>query len=207
MCPEPPALDTAARVGDDGRDTYDQPKHGWTCFHCGETFTTPGRARDHFGGTPNSMAACRIKFGDEMGLLMELRKAEAALTSIPTPTGRAEGLEEALRFYADPNSWTTPDQVNRDEMFDTPVSADNYGDRARRALSSAPIPQAVTVDDAAVERVARAICNDLVEHWPEGDANRPEGDERQKYINRSWPQYECTARAALLAAFPQRREE
>lgn len=21
-------------------DTYQKPEHGWTCFHCGETFTT-----------------------------------------------------------------------------------------------------------------------------------------------------------------------
>lgn len=28
---------------------YLKPEHGWTCFHCGETFTTPGSARDHWG--------------------------------------------------------------------------------------------------------------------------------------------------------------
>lgn len=33
-------------------DTYPMPKHGWTCFHCGETFKTPGKAREHFGRTP-----------------------------------------------------------------------------------------------------------------------------------------------------------
>lgn len=25
-------------------ETYPMPKHGWTCFHCGETFTTVGSA-------------------------------------------------------------------------------------------------------------------------------------------------------------------
>lgn len=58
-------------------DTYPQPEHGWTCFHCGETFTKPGAARDHFGFDPSSDPACRIKIGAERGLLMALRKVEA----------------------------------------------------------------------------------------------------------------------------------
>jgi phytoene dehydrogenase-like protein len=57
-------------------DTYSKPEHGWTCFHCGETFKTPGAARDHFGFDPSSDPACRIKVGAERGLLMALRKAE-----------------------------------------------------------------------------------------------------------------------------------
>ena len=61
-------------------DTYQQPEHGWTCFHCGDTFTTPGSARDHFGHDPGSATACKIKAGGERGLLMELRKAEDELT-------------------------------------------------------------------------------------------------------------------------------
>lgn len=60
-------------------DTYNTPPHGWTCFHCGDTFTTPGAARDHFGFNPSSDPACRIKVGAERGLLMALRKAEALL--------------------------------------------------------------------------------------------------------------------------------
>ena len=52
------------------------PAHGWTCFHCGETLTTPGAARDHFGSTPQSIAGCIIKAGEERGLLMALRRAE-----------------------------------------------------------------------------------------------------------------------------------
>jgi hypothetical protein len=54
-------------------------QQSWTCFHCGETFTTPGSARDHFGFDPSSDPGCRIKVGAERGLLMALRKAEAEL--------------------------------------------------------------------------------------------------------------------------------
>ena len=34
--------------------TYTAPPHGWTCFHCGETFRTPGAARLHFGELPGA---------------------------------------------------------------------------------------------------------------------------------------------------------
>lgn len=61
---------------------YFKPKHGWTCFHCGETFTTPGSARDHFGADPLKDPGCRIKAGEERGLLMALRKAEAELDKL-----------------------------------------------------------------------------------------------------------------------------
>lgn len=34
--------------------TYTAPEHGWTCFHCGETFKTPDAARLHFGQAPSA---------------------------------------------------------------------------------------------------------------------------------------------------------
>lgn len=44
------------------RDTYDAPRHGWCCFHCGERFpsTTSGQeeARQHFGPTPDWTPEC-----------------------------------------------------------------------------------------------------------------------------------------------------
>ena len=57
-------------------DTYQQPSDGWVCFHCGERFTTPGAASDHFGARPGNKLACKIKAGDERGLVMGLRKAQ-----------------------------------------------------------------------------------------------------------------------------------
>lgn len=60
------------------------PTHGWTCFHCGENFTTVGSARDHFGGDILKEPGCliRVQLGDERGLLMALRKAETELSNI-----------------------------------------------------------------------------------------------------------------------------
>lgn len=60
-------------------ETYQQPEHGWTCYHCGETFKKPGLAKLHFGGTMGALTGCQIKFGEEMGLLMQLREAERLL--------------------------------------------------------------------------------------------------------------------------------
>lgn len=76
-------------------DTYEQPAHGWTCFHCGETFTTVGGARDHFGADPIAEPGCRIKVGEERGLLMALRKAEAELARY-----RAEDCDADRQFHA-----------------------------------------------------------------------------------------------------------
>jgi len=77
--PNPEGLEKRAREegGDEG--FYAKPEHGWTCFHCGETFATVGAARDHFGFEPSSDPACRIKVGAERGLIMALRKAEKEL--------------------------------------------------------------------------------------------------------------------------------
>lgn len=62
-------------------DTYPMPKHGWTCFFCGDTFKTPGGAKDHFGGNLGSTTACKIKF-EEIELLMAYRKLETELRNL-----------------------------------------------------------------------------------------------------------------------------
>ncbi len=61
-------------------ETHTMPVAGWCCYHCGETFTTRGSAADHFGATPDREPGCliRVKYGDERGLEMELRKREAS---------------------------------------------------------------------------------------------------------------------------------
>ena len=58
----------------------------WECFHCGGQFKTVGAARDHFGAKPTATPACliKIKYGDEMGLLMDLRKAEEKIIELET---------------------------------------------------------------------------------------------------------------------------
>lgn len=82
--------------------TYETPKHGWTCFFCGETFTTYGAARDHFGEQPTDLAACQIKVGEERGLVMELRRAQRAQAEWQLRALGAEAGEEgSIRIAAD----------------------------------------------------------------------------------------------------------
>jgi hypothetical protein len=78
------------------QESYQMPASGWTCFHCGETFTTPGSAQNHFGNTPAATAGCRIKAGDERGLLMELRKSENRAEEFLQRALAAEREAEAL---------------------------------------------------------------------------------------------------------------
>lgn len=79
-------------------DTYEKPPHGWTCFHCGETFKTEGGARAHFGFDPSRDPACRIKIGAERGLVMELRKAERECEELRRLLH--DESSEAYRLYA-----------------------------------------------------------------------------------------------------------
>lgn len=83
-------------------DTYTKPPHGWTCFHCGDTFTTPGAARDHFGFDCSAEPGCRIKVGAERGLLMALRRAEGEVKrlSIALHAESADGIRQFRRLQS-----------------------------------------------------------------------------------------------------------
>jgi hypothetical protein len=74
--------------------TYPAPKHGWTCFHCGETFKKPGAARDHFGPTPDWSPLCiERKTVANCDLLDRARSAEKY--SLECQKSRDEANEEA----------------------------------------------------------------------------------------------------------------
>ena len=67
--------------------TYIAPEHGWTCFHCGETFLAPVLARGHFGGDIDAEPACRIARSDRklVGTIRyledQIRELEAELAN------------------------------------------------------------------------------------------------------------------------------
>ena len=58
-------------------DTYPMPEDGWVCFHCGERYTTPGAARQHFGDSPTARPACSITAVEFRAELTEYRGLEA----------------------------------------------------------------------------------------------------------------------------------
>jgi hypothetical protein len=66
-------------------DTYPTPAHGWTCFHCGETYLHHYSARQHFGATPDKVPACLMKIepGDRP-LLRKIRALEAEADRLRT---------------------------------------------------------------------------------------------------------------------------
>lgn len=78
------------------------PQHGWTCFHCGETFKTPGGAADHFGATPDREPGCmiRVQLGDERGLQRRLREVEGEVDELTAELGRARAENEQLDYEA-----------------------------------------------------------------------------------------------------------
>lgn len=52
--------------------------HQWRCFFCGETFSRPEDAAEHFGAPHGDDAACRIK-AHEGHIVHALRKAQKEL--------------------------------------------------------------------------------------------------------------------------------
>ena len=69
-------------------DTYPMPADGWVCFHCGERFTTPSSARDHFGFYPEASPACTIPLEQFQAELREYRVLEAKFAHLK-PQGEA----------------------------------------------------------------------------------------------------------------------
>jgi hypothetical protein len=82
-------------------DTYPTPPHGWTCFHCGETFlpTLEGQimAKRHFGFDVNATPGCIEKLtAPERSLLLRIRASQAENDRL-----RAEAEDEfGERYYA-----------------------------------------------------------------------------------------------------------
>jgi hypothetical protein len=113
-------------------DTYERPPHGWTCFHCGETFKTTGGAADHFGAKPTATPGClvRVQLGDERGLEMALRKAEE----------ERDAALEALRVAQAPSQPRDDFSTCRPPMTRIAGVSPCVLERAARAAQPAPAP-------------------------------------------------------------------
>ena len=78
--------------------TYKQPRHGWTCFHCGLTFTDSRQAQLHFGPRPGSMPDCGMTPSE---VLTRLRHFEFLLGELCDPDDDRADLtrRRLLAFY------------------------------------------------------------------------------------------------------------
>lgn len=74
----------------DAPATYPALPYGWTCFHCGETFTHPNAARLHFGETPSDEPKCKISAHRLRAMEEELRRYRAEDTDLHRQIARME---------------------------------------------------------------------------------------------------------------------
>ena len=90
-------------------DTYPYPDKGWTCFHCGETFSIAKQrhyqgaldaAREHFGSGVCDEPLCKIATLPHAELVRRVRAAEeserAALTARDEADAQAEAAHSEL---------------------------------------------------------------------------------------------------------------
>lgn len=136
-------------------DTYPVPKHGWTCFHCGDLFRTVGAARDHFGHDPFSEPGCRIKAGEEKGLLIALRKAEKDFADLVDRMHTLDAEAQAAN--------STAQEILRaakaENAHEVRCNIDSLEGRAIAA--EAMVNWIETFDPAVIERAREVVCRPL----------------------------------------------
>jgi hypothetical protein len=151
----PATLEEASRPG---RATYPAPPHGWTCFHCGENFTTVGAAGDHFGATPDATPGCmlRVQLGDERGWQMAFRKLEAERDA--KERDRQEASNDADRLSIRLSAWQTLFAGKSDarEAFN------HYDSMEGRALAAEEQLKVITAER---DRLAKLINTPVIEDF------------------------------------------
>ena len=151
-------------------ETYPAPAHGWTCFHCGETFHSPGGARDHFGFDPAATPACLLTRDHVQSELRRFRWIEGELRPIVDRLHSLRELldgapwdgEETPAMLAQARLTLAAEGCVQDDDFTPPVvapgrMADFQREWRRRPGLRALIRAAQDLDDALVER-NRSLC-------------------------------------------------
>lgn len=161
-------------------DTYTSPAHGWTCFHCGETFGNQGAAALHFGGTPEATAGCLLKVrrGEEAGLLYAVRVAEqergealVRLNAVRLGLNKEMEEESVERYRATRDiNWPSslPDAPRgREDWQDgerEAVARALYGDGWKCCANLGPYVQAAINELTEGRELISMFPEDLVEH-------------------------------------------
>jgi hypothetical protein len=104
------AFGAAAQSKHEAVAPFPPPPHGWTCFHCGETFHTVASASEHFGSAVADKPGCVLK--SERGLLEHIRETElkrdeleVRLTMARVGGDKVMEDEAVERFYACRSDW------------------------------------------------------------------------------------------------------
>lgn len=82
-------------------DTYPSPAHGWTCFHCGETFMHQNAARLHFGASIYDDPKCQISAHRLRAMETELRRYREEDTELHRQIARMESDHQQARRSAE----------------------------------------------------------------------------------------------------------
>ncbi len=124
------------------------PAHGWTCYHCGENFTTPGGARDHFGSNTDAEPGCciKVRLGAERGLLMALREAESRLAKHMDDDSPVQQEMRAMQLH------------HADALMSANDAGYSSGLRAGRVKADADLHSAVAAAVAAEREACAALC-------------------------------------------------
>lgn len=113
---------------------YPKPAHGWTCFHCGETFHSIGDAQHHFGTSPDDFPSCVMHAWNtkRCRLMLGAKNIVAALRKALSRVRRLEDEVETLthRIAAAKDG---PSRMDWDSMEGRALTAEAIvADMARR---------------------------------------------------------------------------
>lgn len=128
--------------------------HGWTCFHCGDTFKTPETAMEHFGPTPDVTPECvDLTTSSYQDLVRRTREAEHTMRRAIDERNRA--LDEA--------EVATGTLASIPHLFHgatSPRDAWNQFDsmQGRAITAEAIIAEADKLAPAAISRAREIVC-------------------------------------------------
>lgn len=160
MTTKTPALPVGEEVA---KATYVPPEHGWTCFHCGETFMHENAARYHFGALPEATPGCLMRMQEgEHSLQRKIRWLEAE--------------NAKLLVLSTPDSPITEERA-REMLREAAEGEDNYGSLVKKVFAIAAImragkqsaPVAGVSDDLV--RMAYDFCDNFIDENAGGHAD------------------------------------
>lgn len=143
-------------------DTYPRPRHGWTCFHCGDHFPAncEEAAREHFGPTPSWTPACIERRTLGRDRLLELsREARASEHEAVQARIRAEENEEVAVGHLQACLRLVPGATSSHDLW---AHIDSLNGRVITA--EAVIAEARKVAPAAIELATVFACGDQEPH-------------------------------------------
>lgn len=190
-----------ARPLNEGSDveTYPHPSHGWTCFHCGDTFHGQAQARNHFGWTTDAEPGCVLKLSaEDRSLLRHVRAQEirnAELTAdLHNETTLSQHHSHATRaelqgFKPFRQCATIQDVFNvYDSMEGRALAAEESQERSRGELAEAKAENERLTKDLSETTLAWATAADDRDNYS-GQLAALESHQRWRSVAEGLPEH------------------